>query len=110
LENAELTPDLRRHLLLFFKEAVTNIARHAGASEVDLSIAAAHGELRLSIRDNGRGFDTGVAAGGQGLRSLRFRAAEMRAELTIESTADRGTRIELQIPQRVRRLAKRSVV
>ncbi len=107
LEHTELTPDLRRHLMLFFKEAVTNIAHHAAASEVDLAIATAGGELRLSIRDNGCGFDTKLPTGGQGLRSLRYRAAEMRGELHIESAEARGTRIELRMPLRVSNLARR---
>ena len=49
--------ELRRNLLLFFKEALANVARHADASHVRLEIMAHDGHLRLLIRYNGRGFD-----------------------------------------------------
>jgi signal transduction histidine kinase/ligand-binding sensor domain-containing protein len=97
-QNAELPPDLRRHLLLFFKEAVANIARHAAASEVDLELIAVDSELRLRIHDNGRGFDTASPPEGQGLSSLRYRAAEMHAGVRIDSIPGGGTKIELRVP------------
>jgi signal transduction histidine kinase/ligand-binding sensor domain-containing protein len=98
MEDLELPPDLRRHLFLFFRESVTNIARHAGATAVQLELSVDAGHLRILIRDNGRGFDSGAPASGRGLASLRYRAAEMRGELRLESTPGQGTGIELHVP------------
>ena len=79
LETIELTPDLRRHLWLFFKEAVVNIARHSGASDVSVEVSFNARQLRLAIRDNGCGFDPDAPASGQGLVSLQYRAPKCAA-------------------------------
>ena len=98
LETIDLTPDLRRHLWLFFKEAVTNVARHSGASDVSVEVAFNARQMRLAIKDNGCGFDPDAPATGQGLISLRYRAAELRGVLHLNSTPARGTAIELVVP------------
>ena len=97
-EGVELSPELRRHLFLFFKEAITNIARHAGATAVYLELSMTVKGVRLLIRDNGRGFDPAAPAAGRGLASLRYRASEMKADLRLESAPGRGTEIELRAP------------
>jgi ligand-binding sensor domain-containing protein/signal transduction histidine kinase len=97
-EGVELPPDLRRHFLLFFKEAVTNVARHAAATDVEIEVSLTGRRLTLWIRDNGRGFDPNTAVRGQGLASMRHRAAEMRAELRLVSTPAEGTEVRLCVP------------
>jgi signal transduction histidine kinase len=94
---AELTPAVRRHVLLFFKEVVTNVARHAGATAVRVKIEAARGRFRILIRDNGRGFDRGQTRAGRGLKSLQYRAGELRGNLRVESVPGGGTEIELRL-------------
>ena len=49
----------RHQLFLAFKEALTNVVRHSGATEVRLGIRVEHGQLRLTIADNGRGLAEG---------------------------------------------------
>jgi signal transduction histidine kinase len=97
VEDVELAPDMRRHLFLFFRESVTNIARHAGATSVHLELSMTAGSLRLLIRDNGCGFDPQKPAAGRGLAGLRYRASEMRGELHLESAPGRGTEIGLGV-------------
>jgi len=94
----ELAPDLRRHVLLFFKEAVTNVARHADATEVRVEISAGDGRFRMSIRDNGRGFDLLKPRSGRGLKSLQYRAGELRGGCHVESAPSGGTKVELHLP------------
>jgi ligand-binding sensor domain-containing protein/signal transduction histidine kinase len=96
-EAVELAPDLRRHLMLFFKEAVTNIARHAAATSVDIEVALNGRRLSLCLRDNGRGFDADAKVTGHGLRSMHHRATEMRADLRLASAPNRGTEVELRL-------------
>lgn len=60
LAAVELPPDRRRHLLLLFKEAAANAARHAGAARLRVEVALRDGELRLRVEDDGRGFDPGA--------------------------------------------------
>lgn len=98
LDGLPLAPDKRRQLLFFFKEAVHNVARHAGAARVEIKLELEKGRLRLAVRDDGRGFDPRAQAAGQGIANLRRRAHELGGELVIESRAGGGTRIELVVP------------
>lgn len=91
----EVTPAVRRHVLLFFKEAVTNVARHAGATVVIMGIEALKGRVRMSIRDNGCGFDPLQRHTGRGLKSLEYRAREIKADFRVQSVPGKGTEIEL---------------
>ena len=86
------------------QEALSNIARHAGATEVTLQIIYGSGHLRLVVEDNGRGIavtDDGappVRAGGLGIVGMRERAAQMGGTLVIDSTPGRGTIVSADIP------------
>ncbi len=94
----ELAPDVRRHVLLFFKEVVTNVARHAGATAVRVAIEAGKGRLKMSVRDNGRGFDPQQPFVGHGLKTMRYRAAELHGRFNVQSGPESGTEIELTLP------------
>lgn len=91
-------PAARRELFLLIKEALTNIVRHARATAVDLTLAVGEQELRLEIRDDGRGFDPSAASGGMGMTSLRERARALGGRLVIDSAPGKGTRITLSVP------------
>lgn len=94
----ELPGSLRRHLLLFVKEALTNVARHARARKVAIEVQLQGGELRVRIQDDGVGFDPGTAAEGHGLTSLRHRARSLGGRLDLRSQPGHGTVVELQVP------------
>ena len=96
-----LGPDVRREIVLIFKEVLNNIVRHAACSEVDMRLSVESGYLRLAVSDNGKGFDVGDRDGeGNGLRNVRQRAENLGGLLTIDSAPERGTRINLQVPAR----------
>ena len=73
------------------QEALTNIARHAGASTVRLSLRAGASAPRLELTDDGRGFDAAECAEGAGLRGMRERAVLVGAQLVVESLPGEGT-------------------
>ena len=100
VERIGLTPDRRRQLLLIFKEAITNTARHARASRVRIDLVVQGAELRLVIHDDGLGFEPNAPATGHGLASLSHRASQLGGRLVIDSNPGRGTRIELRAPLR----------
>jgi signal transduction histidine kinase len=87
--------DFRHNLFLFFKEALTNISRHAQATVVEVRIEQRGKAWQLILQDNGRGFDPAAAAGGHGLRNLRARAARMKATFEVQSCPGQGTRLTL---------------
>ena len=76
------------------QEALNNIAKHAGATEVSLDFAQNNGEARLTIVDNGRGFDpAAVSTEGLGLSIMRERAAAIGAQLNLDSRPGSGTKL-----------------
>ena len=96
----EPDPVVTAHLLGIVNEALSNIARHSGASRAMLWIRTDdEGTLRLMIQDNGHGFDpsTSVSLGHQGLVNMRSRIETIGA--TIDLASDRsGTTIEIRWP------------
>lgn len=90
--------DTRRQIFLIFKEALTNVVRHARADTVEISAGVSGGLFELRIRDNGRGFDPVTTAAGLGLQSLRDRARTLHGNFTIESTPGAGTLVLLTLP------------
>jgi signal transduction histidine kinase len=94
----------RREIFLFFKEALTNIVRHAAATSVELSLSEVGGECRLVIRDHGCGIPAALRSPGIGLASMRERARQLGGRMLLVSRPGEGTTITLAIP-----LAKLSV-
>jgi signal transduction histidine kinase len=84
-------------LLRIACEAVTNAARHSGASRVHLSVERDGPRVRLRVSDKGRGFDTTVPAGGFGLVSMCDRARSVGAEVRISSAPGRGSQVEVAL-------------
>jgi signal transduction histidine kinase len=93
-----LTPHEELHLLQIAREAISNAMRHSAATTVTLRIGAGLSRPRLEVIDDGRGFDPAAATEGSGLKNLVARAREIGAELHIDSTPQRGTRVVLQLP------------
>ena len=93
-----LAMDVRRDVLLIFKEAVNNAARHSGCSRAEIDLRVADARLVLTLRDNGVGFDPSLQNDGQGLTSMQRRAGRLRGHLAIASEPGSGTRITLEMP------------
>jgi PAS domain S-box-containing protein len=80
------------------QESLTNVARHAGASEVRVGLSRQNDRLLLQVTDNGIGFDAGHLKRYTGLTGMKERAVALGGMLTIESSAGQGTRITAEIP------------
>ncbi|MDH3568872.1 MAG: PAS domain S-box protein [Gemmatimonadota bacterium] len=83
-----------------FQEALTNVARHASASEITVRIAVEHGQLLLCIEDNGRGA-TPAEVGSRrsmGILGMRERASTWGGTLAIRRRPGGGTSVELRMP------------
>jgi signal transduction histidine kinase len=97
LNEKKLSLEDRRNFYLVFKEAVNNIVKHSGAAEVGISLIDHKSHILMSIRDNGRGFDSRQETSGNGLKNMQRRATAMKARLEISSLSGRGTQIDLAI-------------
>jgi len=95
-----LDPDETLQLIQLTREAMSNVARHAQATKVSISVEDRRDVLRLSIIDNGRGFDTsaGQRPGHHGLTNMHARAESLGGALTIESSQS-GTRVAFEMPR-----------
>jgi len=94
----QLPVGTRRDVLLIFKEAVNNAARHSECSKVAIDFSTDHHALHLGITDNGRGFDMRSESEGHGLRSMARRASTLGGELTIDSRPEEGTTVRFALP------------
>ncbi|MDP3820458.1 MAG: PAS domain-containing sensor histidine kinase [Burkholderiales bacterium] len=96
---ARLPPKRAHAIYRVFQEALTNIARHAGAGLVEVSFAV-HGErLEVAIRDDGCGFDPAAPGGDAlGLLGMAERARAIGADWRVESAAGAGSRVVLSAP------------
>ncbi len=95
-----LPVDVETNLLRIGQEAVNNAVKHALAKRIDVGLNFDTRNVRLSIRDDGRGFNPNdqIADGHFGLIGMRERAEQIGGVLTIESTHDRGTKIAVDVP------------
>jgi signal transduction histidine kinase len=91
----KLPPKDKWHLLLFFKEALANIVKHAEATEVVLNLHLAPRRLTLSIADNGRGIEH-ERNGSKIPFHLQARAQKLHGEVTINTSPETGTTITLK--------------
>jgi signal transduction histidine kinase len=97
-----LPQEMEQHLLRITQEAVANILKHAGATQIWIKLHMEAKKLYLRIRDNGRGFDqNGVFAtrGGHfGLIGMRERAERLGGEMSLASHPGEGTEVEVRVP------------
>ncbi|MFS0701350.1 sensor histidine kinase [Cellulomonas sp. 179-A 4D5 NHS] len=98
----DLPPDTRYEVLAILGEALENVARHSGASRVDVELRGQpDGTVRLSVQDDGQGFvprEDGTSPRGHfGLTGMRERALEVGAELGVRSTPGAGTEVVVQV-------------
>jgi PAS domain S-box-containing protein len=97
-ENIVFDPSTTTGVFRILQESLTNIARHANANDVFVSIQKNETNLELKIVDNGVGFDTSVTKKTFGLLGMKERAIMMKGKLQIESTPNKGTSTILTIP------------
>ena len=101
-----LPPDANVAFYRVAQEALNNIAKHADASQVSLDFVQNNGQARLTIADNGRGFDpAAVSTEGLGLNIMQERAAASGAQLNIDSRPGAGTKLIMfwQAPEAVQK-------
>src|SRR3989475_6282239 len=80
------------------QEALTNCARHAQATTIQITMERRNGSVCLSIRDDGIGFDTGRSRAGLGLVGIEERVKKLGGSLAVSSWPNRGTLLSVEIP------------
>ena len=100
LVDARLDRDRSTAVFRILQEALTNVARHAGATQVEIRLSADPERLRVEVQDNGRGIseDRIVDARSLGLLGMRERARSFGGDVTVHGEPAHGTTVTLTIP------------
>jgi len=92
--DADIPPEVKVGLYRITQEALNNVFKHAGASQVSISLKKLRGGIELSISDDGRGFDpSDISFDHLGVKIMYERSKEIGAQLLIESQIGAGTKI-----------------
>ena len=98
MKDVHLNMEEKRHLFLFYKEALHNIVRHAHAESVEIQVGFEEQEISIEIRDDGEGFLTDAKYHGRGLSTMRKRVVEeLQGEFKLLSAPGEGTFVSLKI-------------
>jgi len=100
--DSAISDQVAEHLVVVVREAITNIGRHAEATEATVTVSVEDGLCHLYVLDNGRGFDptemNETNEGGLGLPNLRRRAEKLNGKFFIERPAGGGSLLTWQVP------------
>jgi PAS domain S-box-containing protein len=95
-------PLVEVQLFRILQEALTNVRKHANACYVRIAFALQDGWMRVTIHDDGRGFDPDATSAGMeehvGLRVMRERAEEVGGSLSLQSASGQGTELVVRVP------------
>jgi signal transduction histidine kinase len=98
-ERLPISAEREEHLYRLGQEALANVSKHAAATAATVAVTNDGESVGLEVRDDGRGFDPDATyAGHLGLTTMRSRAGEMGAEMTIDSAPGRGTLVRVRMP------------
>lgn len=98
--NPEVALDVQKELMMYriAQEQISNINKHAKATQVTITLTSTAAELRMTITDNGVGFDTKQKAAGIGLRNMQSRVQFYSGEMHIVSAPGEGCQLEIVVP------------
>jgi signal transduction histidine kinase/ligand-binding sensor domain-containing protein len=97
----QLPAEIKYNLLCIVQEAITNSIKHSGARTIEVNLACSANDLRLSVRDDGRGMSRGDGnrrAGHYGMIGMKERASQIGAELDLASAPGQGTKVSVRVP------------
>ncbi len=102
IEEEMLTESLdmkqRRDLFLIFKEAVNNAAKYSEATYVKIMLKREQGDIKLSVQDDGKGFEQVAGGSSNGLKNIKSRAGQLGGFAEIVSAKNKGTTVSIKFP------------
>ena len=98
LDKVNLSVEQRKQFYLIFKEAINNVFKYAKCSVLKINIELDGSNIKMTIADNGKGFDTSNPKNGNGLKTMCERSEILRGGINIESNIGQGTTIKMEMP------------
>jgi signal transduction histidine kinase len=95
-KDIQISSPARNNISMAVKEAVHNVIKHAGASELVVRIEFANNVLKILLKDDGRGFEQSSQGGGNGLTNMKQRMESIGGQCLIEGEPGKGTSVHLQ--------------
>lgn len=96
--DASVPDEVRDHAIATVREALSNVARHARATRVEVLLEVDRGELRVVVADDGIGIRQAAGPAGNGLRNLSDRASALGGTLDVRSKEGEGTALTWKVP------------
>jgi two-component system, NarL family, sensor histidine kinase UhpB len=93
----QLNMQQRKNLYLIYKEALHNAVKYAHCNKININLSQTGDQIKLMVKDDGKGFDVRNAKDGNGLANMKRRADEIKASLTFDTCNNKGTCIMLQL-------------
>ena len=108
LKKLQFTGEQRKNIFLIFKEALYNIVKYADCKTAGITLSVQNNDLIMIIKDDGKGFDVckttsneictaGEYLGGNGIKNMTARAADINAKICISSKINEGTTVQLTL-------------
>jgi len=91
MDNVKIPMDYRQNLFLIFKECINNCVKHSRCTRISLDAVVKGSVLKMTLIDNGKGFDISDVKYGNGLQNMKSRAAAIGGKLNINSSPGKGT-------------------
>ena len=85
--------EYRKNIYLIFKESLNNALKYADAKNIVINISKSSGLFKMILKDDGKGFNTSLSTGGNGLKNMEERAKEIKGSSVIGSSPDKGTTV-----------------
>ncbi|MBI4305993.1 MAG: GAF domain-containing sensor histidine kinase, partial [Chloroflexi bacterium] len=99
-ENGNIAVAIATGVYRILQEALANVLKHSGASEVRVTLEFTDGRVLLRVSDNGRGFEQNESRPGYGLENMRRRAETLGGSFAVETAPEKGTTIAVSLPSR----------
>ena len=94
-----LSMEKRKNFYMTFKEAINNVIKYSAASKVSVQIRKSDRDhFKMTVSDDGVGFDVNKARKGNGIWNIGYRAREMKGKFALDSSPGQGTRLVLEFP------------
>ncbi|MBS1622013.1 MAG: tetratricopeptide repeat protein [Bacteroidetes bacterium] len=88
----------RRDFFLIFKEAINNVAKYSECGQVKIDLNSDNGNIKMTITDDGVGFDTQRITSSNGLKNMQSRANALKGYCSIHSIVGKGTTVMVEVP------------